>query len=47
MNDDEITVKLDATKMSQLLGITLDEYLKQCEEQKIHDEFWSDVCWTE
>ena len=47
IEDDEETVKLDAIEMSRLLGITLDEYLSQCENQKKSEEFWSDSCWSE
>lgn len=45
--DTDETVKLDAIEMARLLGIPLHTYIKQCEEQKIHDEFWADSCWSE
>lgn len=47
IEDDEETRKIDPIEMSRLLGITLDEYLRQCEDQKKRDEFWSDPCWAE
>lgn len=47
IEDDEETVKLDAVEMARLLNIPLHTYIKQCEDQKKRDEFWSDPCWAE
>jgi len=47
MDEDDEEKTPDVIEMSRLLGMTLDEYLRECEERKKKEEFFSDKCWSE
>lgn len=47
IDEDETTRVVDAVEMARILNIPLFDYIKQREEQKVHDEFWADSCWSE
>jgi len=47
-NDDEDETKvMDASTLAKLLGISESELAKERLEKEVHDEFWSDSCWSE